>query len=442
MTEPVPPIPTPADPRHSFGVSDAQMRMVLDVSRMLAVARELGPLLQRIAETCCGLIGCERASIFLHDEKTNQLCTRVALGSPEISVPAETGIVGVCFNSNQLIHAPAPYTDPRFNAEPDRRNGFVTRSLLACPLIDIDDKPLGVLEAVNKRGDAFTENDFAMIALLAEQAGVAIQRHRLQQDALGTVGLRHEMKLARRVQVALIPKKSPDIPGLSADGWSLPASTTGGDCFDLWKTPDGRLGILLADASGHGLAPALIVSQARTLIRAMADRESDPDRVLARTNARLCDDLNPSQFVTAFLAFIAPDGMIQWSSAGQGPVLVRRTIESPLTVLEALALPLGVKIPWSSLAPAPAQIDPTGSLILVSDGIFESLNAAEEMFGIDRMLALLDTHRLSRPAEISTALREAARDWRGDAEPADDQTIVIVQREASGSLSPVLRGEG
>ena len=429
MSESSPSILEPAAAPPMFGVSDVQMRMVLDVSRRLAVASELGPLLQRIAEVCCGLLGCERASIFLYDGKTHELWSKVALESPEIRIPADTGIIGSAFKSNALVNVPLPYQDPRFNPGPDRQTGFVTRSLLACPLSDIDGKPLGVIEAINKRGDPFSENDFAMIALLAEQAGVAIQRHRLQQEALQTVTLRHEMKLARRAQEALIPKKPPGVTGLDTFGWSLPASTTGGDCFDLWKTPDGRLGILLADASGHGLAPALIVSQARTLIRGIGDLETDPDRLLARTNARLCEDLESYQFVTAFLAFISPDGTMNWSSAGQSPVIVRRTAQSPLTVLEPPAPPLGVTTPWIDKSPPPAQIDPTGSLILVSDGIFESFNAGEEMFGIERMLELLDAHRHSRPAEISAALREAARQWRGDQEPADDQTIVIVQRE-------------
>src|SRR5687767_12783672 len=120
---------------------------------------------------------------------------------------------------------------------------------------DLDGKPLGVIQAVNKVGPAFTADDVALVQLLAEQAGVAIQRHNLQQAALEVVALRHEMDLARRTQEALIPKQPPAFPGYDAGGWTSPASATGGDCFDLWKLPDGQLGLFLADASGHGLAP-------------------------------------------------------------------------------------------------------------------------------------------------------------------------------------------
>ena len=84
------------------------------------------------------------------------------------------------------------------------------------------------------------------------------------------------MDLARQVQQALIPKSAPQIPGLDAVGWTKAADETGGDCFDLWRTSDGRLGVLVADATGHGLAPVLAVSQTRTLVRGLCDLQPDP----------------------------------------------------------------------------------------------------------------------------------------------------------------------
>src|SRR5205085_7493757 len=110
--------------------------------------------------------------------------------------------------------------------------------------------------------------------------------------------------------------------GLEAVGWSLPASIAGGDCFDLWKTADGRLGIFLGDASGHGLAPAMIVSQARTLIRALSEIDCNPQWLLSRVNARLAMDMEDSRFVTAFAGCVGADGAVQWYSAGHGPIFI------------------------------------------------------------------------------------------------------------------------
>src|SRR5213078_4377221 len=117
---------------------------------------------------------------------------------------------------------------------------------------------------------------------------------------------RHEMLLAKNVQMALVPKENemPKVAGIEPFGWTKPADDTGGDLFDLWTLPDGRLGILVADASGHGLAPSVIVTQVRTLVRALSEIEKHPNGLLARVNARLAQDLEPARFVTCFLGFL------------------------------------------------------------------------------------------------------------------------------------------
>ena len=413
-------------------ITDEQMRMILDVSRLLAVPTDLDVLLCKVAEITTGLLDCERASIFLYDGATRELWTKVALRTTrEIRVPCHAGIVGHTFTSNEVVHVHDPYRDPRFNPEPDRRSGFVTRNLLSAPMAGVDGKPLGVVQAVNKREAPFAPHDLSLIQLLAEQAGVAIQRHKLQLEAMEIVALRHEMDLARKTQQALIPKQPPRVPGLDATGWTLPASTTGGDCFDLWRLPDGRLGILVADASGHGLAPALIVSQARTLVRALSEMEPDPHRLLARVNARLAEDLEWGQFVTAFLGFLDPGGLLHWSSAGHGPLLVRSRLGQPLATLDPPVQPLGVLPEWiDDGPPQPVHLEEGGSLILISDGIFEATNHAGDQLGIERMCQTLDDHQHHPPETILTTLRESVRAWYAGRDPLDDQTIVVVQREA------------
>jgi len=274
-----------------------------------------------------------------------------------------------------------------------------------------------------------------LIEMLADQVGVAVQRHQLQVEAVRSATMRREMDLARRAQEKLIPKSSPPVSGLKSVGWTLPASTTGGDCFDLWKLADGRLGILLADASGHGLAPAMIVSQARCLIRAMTDLKPDPQFVLSQVNTRLIDDLEWGQFVTAFLGYLSPEGVLQWASAGHGPVMSRLRPQEKLLVLDPLVQPLAIN-PWENESPPPPlTIAPGGSLIVVSDGIFEAANASNELFGIDRMVAALDACQDRSPQEMVASLRESVRAWQGGAEAMDDETIVIVQREADPTNS-------
>ena len=410
-------------------ISETQMRMVLDVSRLLAVPSDFDDLLRRIAEAATVLLGCERASIFLHDGQRNELWTKVALGSGEIRIPASKGIAGYCFTHAELVSVADPYHDPRFNPEPDRKSGFVTRNLLTAPMVNVSGKPLGVIQAVNKAAGAYDAADHALIQLLAEQAGVAVQRHELQAQALESAALRHEMTLARATQQALIPRHPPKLPWVDAAGWHCPASVTGGDCWDMWRLPDGRLGVFVADASGHGIGPALVVSQARTLVRALSDDAADPHELLRRINARLFADLEPGRFVTAFLGFLAPDGRLDWSSAGHGPSLVRVAPHAALSELDPPVQPLGVTDDWDDgERPEPVDIAPGGSLVVVSDGVFECVNADGGMLGLGRMRDAVERSLGEPPAHVVDHLCGTVRAWQGLAGPADDQTIVVVRR--------------
>jgi phosphoserine phosphatase len=413
-------------------ISEPQMRMVLDVSRLLAVTTDIDELLCRIAQAATVLLGCERASIFLHDARSNELWTKIALLSNEIRIPSHTGIAGHCFSTAETICVHDPYHDPRFNPEPDRKSGFVTRNLLTAPMLNIDGQPLGVIQAVNKLDVRFADGDLALIQLLAEQAGVAVQRYNLQVQAVEAMGLRREMELARATQQALLPRKAPALPWADAAGWNCPASVTGGDCWDMWMLPDGRLGIFLADASGHGIGPALVVSQVRTLVRAIADTDPNPHELLGRVNARLCEDLEWGRFVTAFLALLAPDGWLHWSSAGHGPSLLRTQNGGEFERLDPPVQPLGVLDDWDDVAPEPVRLQPGGSLVLVSDGIFEAMNPAGAMFGFDRVehsVAALLGKRSS--AQVVDGLCNVVQSWQGSGDPLDDQTIVVVQRSGT-----------
>src|SRR3954465_3431141 len=158
-------------------ISTDQMKLVLDMASLLAMTADLDVLLTRICTAGTSLVSCERASIFLHDPKTGELWTKVALGAKEIRVPTSAGIVGHVFQTNETLLVAEPYQDARFNREVDKRNGFITRNLLTVPVKNLARQPLGVLQAVNRVGGAFSDNDITVMEIMADQAGVAIERY-------------------------------------------------------------------------------------------------------------------------------------------------------------------------------------------------------------------------------------------------------------------------
>jgi sigma-B regulation protein RsbU (phosphoserine phosphatase) len=397
------------------------MKLVLDITRLLAVT-DLPTLMARIAEASASFLDAERARVFLHDPVTNELWTSTETGAATVRVPSDTGIPGRVFQSGQVVEVPEP---SRGGASPVT---VENRSMLCVPLRDLDRQAIGLLEVTNKKAGRFTAEDRVSIELLSEHAALAIQRFRLLLAATRGSELRKEMELAHRVQLALIPASPPHVAGLDLVGWAQPASVTGGDAYDLWRLPDGALGMFVADASGHGLAAALVISQVRAMLRALSEIRSDPQWLLERVNSRLEEDLDEGRFVTAFAAAISQDGWVRWSSAGQGPVFLRHGAGAPFQAIAASAVPLGVAHELISDPPTPTRLEAGGMLVVMTDGLFEAPNPAGEFFGAARVGALLDQIGDTPAEAVVQRLRQAVREWQGHDEPVDDQTIVVVRR--------------
>lgn len=179
----------------------------------------------------------------------------------------------------------------------------------------------------------------------------------------------------------------------------------------------------------------MIVSQVRALVRTLADYGNgvpDPQQILRLVHGRLAQDLEPGRFVTAFLGFLSPGGALTWFSAGHGPIFLCPAEGDPLHPHHPHQPPLGTD--WDFPDPPPTSHDtlvPGGSLVVLTDGLFEAPNACDELFGDQRVRALLRSHCTDSPAALVATLTAEVRAWEAGREQRDDQTAVIVRREGS-----------
>ncbi len=140
---------------------------------------DLDALLTQIAEATTTLLEADRATIFIVDADKGELWSRVALGTGEIRLPLGRGIAGTVAQSGVTINLEDAYTDPRFNAEPDKRSGYRTSSLLTFPMTGQGGKVIGVFQVVNKKGGAFTAADEQTLASLGASAAIAVENAQL-----------------------------------------------------------------------------------------------------------------------------------------------------------------------------------------------------------------------------------------------------------------------
>jgi phosphoserine phosphatase len=410
----------------------ADLELLLAVTRHLAAPFDLSTMLREVTDAAQRLLHAERCSVWLLDAAAGELVLEVASDLREVRVPLSHGLIGACARSREPINVPDCYADPRFDRGTDQRSGFHTRCALTLPLVDHREQLVGVMQVLNRRGGVFGDGDVELAQALSAQAAVALARAALTQQALQAERLQHELAVARQVQTSALPHALPELPGYAMHAVFRPAAETGGDGYDL-RLDGGRLTVLLADAAGHGIGPALAVVQLQSMLRAAQRLKSPLEGAYTEVNNLLADTLPDGHFITAFVGEVdTATHALRWISGGQAPILVFRAATAGFEVHKATSFPMGAMPLARPPRVVDSRLDPGDLLVLLSDGIYEYENAAGEAFGRTRVEAAVAACAGEAPRTIVEHVLDALAGHAAGAAQDDDITAVIVQRTSAG----------
>ena len=406
----------------------ADLHAVLEVSRELGATGELTPLLTKVELAARRVLHCERATVFLLDLPKNELYSRMATGVDGIRFSSDRGIAGEVVRTREVITVDDAYKDSRFNPEIDRQTGFKTRNMITFPLFGYDDAVVGVLQVLNKTTGPFDQWDKELVRTFGAQVGVAVQRQLLLDHYAEKQKIERDLNIARDIQQGLLPQEQAKADGFDIAGWNKPADQTGGDCYDYLQLPDGALAVTIADATGHGIGPALMIAECRALFRATVSLTQDLTTVVGRVNNLLCEDLPDDRFVTAFFGVLTPaTRTLSFISAGHGPLIQYFREKDEFVELKANAVPLGIMpdLPFSE--PDQFAMKRGDMMVLVTDGFFEWADAEGQQFGTERLFKVIREHRDSPVAEVISRMHEAVLAFANGTEQADDLTAVVIK---------------
>jgi serine phosphatase RsbU (regulator of sigma subunit) len=242
--------------------------------------------------------------------------------------------------------------------------------------------------------------------------------------------LEHDLEVARSIQQSLLPTTVPQIEGFEIAGWNRPADQTGGDYYDWYPLPDGRVLVALADVTGHGIGPALLASVCRAYARASFTAGGiGLLSAMERINSLLAGDLQEGRFVTFVAAVCSPaDSRVELLSAGHGPLFLYFLKEDRFDEKGAQGLPLGITPSFVSEPPLTVELRRGDILVLATDGFFEWANAQGEQFDTARVAETIRASRDKTPSEIISSLYRAVVDFSGGTQQQDDLTAVVIKR--------------
>jgi predicted ester cyclase len=244
--------------------------------------------------------------------------------------------------------------------------------------------------------------------------------------------LEQELQVARQIQQALLPEATPQLDGWELTTYYEPAREVGGDFYDFLEFEDGRLGLVVGDATGKGMPAALVMATTRGMLRAVVQSLESPGEVLARVNEALVAEIPPNMFVTCLYAILDPkSGSLRYANAGHDLPYLRHHGGGDVEELRARGLPLGL-MPNMPYEEKEAVLGVGDNALFYSDGLVEAHDPQREMFGFARLRALVAEH--AEEGSLVDFLMEELYSFVGEGwEQEDDITLLTLQRSVSPS---------
>lgn len=239
--------------------------------------------------------------------------------------------------------------------------------------------------------------------------------------------INNELKIARNLQLEILPANFPPIAGCDGAALMIPATTMGGDFYDFIELPDGKIGLVMADVSGKGVPAAFFMAVARTNLRLVACGSSGPSECLRKTNDLLCTQNPMYLFVTIFYGVFDPvSGVLSYANGGHNPPIVRRA-DGTIVMLASLGdTALGI-IEDANFQEHIHQFLPGDSLVLYTDGVTEAFNSEWQEHGEERMVNQVSKSGNGSAKNLVTAIFDSVIDFAGTAPQSDDIAITVLK---------------
>jgi serine phosphatase RsbU (regulator of sigma subunit) len=273
----------------------------------------------------------------------------------------------------------------------------------------------------------FTKDDLSLLTVMANIAAIRIENARLAEVEQAERIMARDLSQAADIQGRMLPEKAPDVPGADLAGFNMACRTVGGDYYDFFKYPDGRVALTLGDVSGKGMPASLMMMALHARVQVLAEEPGNLAQFMTRINKATCAKCPSNRFITFFFSILnAATGELVYGNAGHNPPIIVRA-NGAAEMLTGGGPVLGILsiAPYSEMH---AQLNNGDMLVIYSDGVTEANNVAYEEFDEERFIEVLQANRTRSAQEIVQAVINAVTEFTAGAPQADDITLLVAKR--------------
>ena len=411
--------------------AEAKLRAILEISQAIGQTLELDRLFPKILDSLFKIFPhSDRALILVRDQQ-DRLVPRAVKHrrESEDTVRFSRTIVRQAMNDRKAILSADAASDSRFSMSESIAD-FRIRSVMCVPLLAQDKTPLGVIQIdTQSQGQRFDEEDLQILASVASQASISIENASLHAEQLQQERIQRELSFAKEVQHGFLPASLPKLNSYEFWAYYEAAGQVGGDFYDFMKLPDGRQAVILGDVAGKGVPAALMMAKATSDTKVALLTATNAGEAMGMINNAICAAGLEGKFITMALCIIDPKAnKLEMVNAGHMSPMVRRadgSVEEPADQ-RVSGLPVGVMEDFEYES-AEIVLEPGDSVIVFSDGISEAMNAANQMYSIERLRQKLQSVSLPAP-KLGEFLLNDVRGHVAGHRQSDDISFLVFAR--------------
>ncbi len=404
----------------------AELSAVVDATKRLNSTLDLGELIRIILEIAIRHTSADRGTVFLVDRERDEIWSLVGLGleEKEIRMPATRGIAGWVAHHGESVNLPDAYADSRFAHDVDRRLGYQTRSLMSLPIQNKDGQTVGVLQLLNKRTGPFTASDERLLAAISEHIALALENAQVHRQSLAKQRKERDLALARSIQLGLLPKRPPSLPGYDIAVTHRSSLAVAGDYYDFVALAPQTMLMVLADPEGNGVDSAMLMANFQATLHALLAHLHSLERLTSSLSDAILADTHGQKFMTMFLGLLDQrHGVLHYVNAGHVPPAVVRTDGSVEYLTEGGVI-VGM-FPAVKYERGFARLSPGDVVIACTDGITEAATPQDVEFGVERLVDVVRRGRAGAASAIAdSVLAEVEQFSRGGSR--DDDRVALV----------------
>ena len=406
-----------------------ELSILNDIATAVTSTQSLEQIVELIVQKCIKHLSVEQGVVMILDEQDKQNPFRTMIRKQDSQLKAlpyrfDIQLTGWMLKNKKPLLINDLKSDNRFNYSID--NSIPIDTLLSVPL-QLKGKMIGLITVFNKRSsEGFSANDQRLLSIIAAQSAQVIENARLIQKEQALLKIQEELRMAKDIQMNLLPKKFPVIDRYDIFAINESASEVGGDYYDFIKFSESKIAFCLGDITGKGMPAAILMANLQATLRSQAAVQKSIKDILQNCNIFLFHSTDSNKFATFFYGELdSSKNLLTYCNAGHDSPFVLN--EDKISRLDKGGLLLGC-FELAEYQQESKEIALNEVIVIFSDGVTEAMNENEEEFGEDKLKLLISSNSNLSSKQLAEKIVGEVKKHSMNVPQSDDISLMIIKR--------------